>query len=87
MISMRNYFSFYFVLMLISLHVQILAANDDSLRGTITKERAWWDTKFYSIQVKPDFENQSITGVCRIKYNIIKKPTQYMQIDLQSPMH
>ena len=84
---MRKYFLFYFLLMLISVHVQILAANDDSLRGTITRERAWWDTKFYSIQVKPDFENQSITGVCRIKYNIIKKPTQYMQIDLQSPMH
>lgn len=84
---MKKYLLFCFLLVGISTYGQFLASKDDSLRGTVTKERAWWDTKLYSIQVIPDFENQTIKGCCKIKYNIVNTPTQFMQIDLQSPMN
>jgi aminopeptidase N len=55
----------------------------DTLRGSITPERAWWDVTKYALDVKFDFNKRSITGSNTIYYTIVGAPADEMQIDLQ----
>ena len=59
--------------------------RQDSLRGSITPQRAWWDLTYYhlDIEVKPD--QKFISGKNTIHYRVLKPKTQ-LQIDLQPPM-
>jgi aminopeptidase N len=57
----------------------------DSLRGSIGKERAWWDVTHYTIDVKPDIINKSISGKNGIDFKVTNSGKK-MQIDLQEPM-
>ena len=59
--------------------------HQDSLRGSITKERSWWDLKYYHLDVKVNPADKTITGSNTVKYTVL---TEYnkMQIDLQEPM-
>ena len=59
--------------------------RQDSLRGSITKERAWWDVKYYHLNVKVNPADSTITGSNTIKYLVLKE-YNIMQIDLQNPM-
>lgn len=59
----------------------------DTLRGSLTPERTWWDVQRYDITVTPDYHSKSITGFSKIIYKpVMKTHTNYMQIDLQKPM-
>ena len=60
-------------------------SRQDSLRGSITAERAWWDLLHYSIEVKPDIPDKSISGKNSIRYKVLQE-NQSLQIDLQPPM-
>ena len=57
----------------------------DSLRGSITKERAWWDLLHYDIEVTIDINKKSISGKNTIQYKVIEAAS-VIQIDLQDPM-
>ncbi len=57
----------------------------DTLRGSITPERAWWDVIHYVISVTPDFVSKTITGKTDIRFRVISSGKR-MQIDLQEPM-
>lgn len=57
----------------------------DTLRGTITPERAWWDLSHYDLKVSVNPETQSLEGTNTVTYKVLK-PFQVMQIDLQKPM-
>ncbi|WP_411767088.1 M1 family metallopeptidase [Winogradskyella sp. A3E31] len=59
--------------------------RQDTLRGSITPEREWWDLTYYhlDIEVKPD--EKFISGKNTIHYKVLKAH-QVMQIDLQEPM-
>lgn len=62
--------------------------RSDSLRGTLSPERAWWDVQRYDISIKPDIEKRSISGSSEIRYKVVKKDHPLiMQIDLQKPMN
>lgn len=59
----------------------------DTLRGSLTPERLWWDILRYDITVKPDYENKIIKGINSITYKIVnKKSNTKMQIDLQKSL-
>jgi aminopeptidase N len=60
--------------------------RQDTLRGSITPERAWWDVVMYDLQVKPDFTNFTVSGSNTIYFKIVKNPARYLQIDLQEPL-
>ena len=60
-------------------------SRQDSLRGSITPERAWWDAVSYHIGVAPDFNNKTIEGKNEIRFKVLS-PGSRMQIDLQEPM-
>jgi len=57
----------------------------DTLRGSIGKERAWWDIQFYDLHVEPNIGNKTIKGFVDISYSVVDKG-QTMQIDLQQPL-
>ena len=59
----------------------------DTLRGSITPERAWWNVQRYDIIVRPDYNNKTITGENVITYAVVKDNNGIgMQIDLQEPL-
>jgi aminopeptidase N len=60
--------------------------RQDTLRGSITPERAWWDVVMYDLQVKPEFSNFTISGTNTIYFKTVKNPAAKMQVDLQEPL-
>jgi aminopeptidase N len=59
--------------------------HQDSLRGSVTKERIWWDLKHYDLNIKVNTEKKTISGKNIVKYEVLES-YQVMQIDLQKPM-
>src|SRR5687768_3637357 len=57
----------------------------DTVRGSNTAERAWWDAVFYDLHVKVNPADSSIVGRNRIIYRVLG-PAREMQIDLQQPL-
>jgi len=60
-------------------------SRQDTLRGSITPERIWWDLTYYHLKVQVDPEKRYISGENTIKYTILSA-NQTMQIDLQAPL-
>jgi aminopeptidase N len=59
--------------------------RQDTLRGSITPEREWWDLNFYHLAINVNPETKFISGTNTVRYKVLK-PNQVMQIDLQPPM-
>ncbi len=59
--------------------------HDDTLRGSIGPERAWWDLTFYDLKIKVDPTDKHISGSNEIRYKVLQ-PNQVLQIDLQPPL-
>ena len=66
------------------LHQKQEFTHADTLRGTITPERAWWDVTHYNLQVSFNFNKRSIAGYNIISYKIVSAPANEMQVDLQA---
>ena len=79
-------------LMALPLSAQVLNhkqefTKQDTLRGTNTHYRDWWDVKHYKVSVEPDFKTKSIKGYSTITFDVTKKSeTNELQVDLQAPM-
>ena len=59
----------------------------DSLKGSLTKERAWWDVLHYDLAVDLDIEQRTIRGKNNIRFEVIQEMNPgVMQIDLQTPL-
>ena len=57
----------------------------DTIRGSNTPERAWWDATYYDLHVRINPADSSISGYNAITYRVLK-PSREMQIDLQVPL-
>src|SRR5699024_12191737 len=64
----------------------LLVTEADTLRGSITPQRAWWDVTFYDLHVTVQPEDSSITGYNNITYRVTDKQMQ-LQIELQQHLH
>ncbi|MBA0883828.1 M1 family metallopeptidase [Flavobacterium undicola] len=64
---------------------EILFNRQDSLRGSITKARSWWDLKQYRLDIKVNPLDSTITGSNVIRYKVVQE-YNVMQIDLQNPL-
>lgn len=85
---MRQRLFFAALLLALGLNVAAQKANfthQDSLRGSITPERVWWDLTYYHLDVKVDPNDSTISGSNLIQYKVLER-NQLMQIDLQPPM-
>lgn len=74
--------------------------QSDTLRGSITPERAWWDLQHYDLEVTLLINNKSLVGKNTISYRALAAydtkdtaerssldtKSALMQIDLQGPM-
>ena len=90
MTIMKLKFFLVFLFLSASIQAQLLQSKtdftrQDTLRGSITPEREWWDLTYYhlNVDVKPD--EKFISGKNTIQYKVLKT-NQVMQIDLQPPM-
>lgn len=63
----------------------VVFTHQDSLRGSITKERAWWDLKYYHLDIKVNPADKTISGSNTIRYKVLNSYNR-MQIDLQEPL-
>lgn len=59
--------------------------QQDSIRGSITPERAWWDLKKYDLKIRVNPTKRFISGTNTVFYEVLTGAT-CMQIDLQAPM-
>ena len=59
--------------------------HQDSLRGTYTPERSWWDLTYYHLSVKVDIKKKALSGSNLIQYKVLK-PNTKLQIELQEPL-
>lgn len=59
--------------------------RQDTLRGSITPERAWWTLASYDLDVAVDPDRKFISGKNVVFFKVIAEPNR-MQIDLQPPM-
>lgn len=58
----------------------------DTLRGSLSPERNWWDVLHYDIKIEPDYNNKTLQGKVDLRFKVLDTGT-VMQIDLQSPMN
>jgi aminopeptidase N len=64
-----------------------LFSKEDTLWGSNTAYRSWWDVTHYDISIKPDYKDKSIVGNNIITYKTIADDVPFiMQIDLQDPL-
>jgi aminopeptidase N len=77
---------FLLVIMKVDAHTQQnIFTLDDTLRGSITPERAWWNLTFYDLKINVNPSEKSIKGSNTIHYTVLKVQ-KVMQIDLQPPL-
>lgn len=85
-----NYFpriTTFIILLFTTTFLSAQYTHQDTLRGTIGPERAWWDVLHYDLSVTPDYDARSIIGRTTIQYKVLPdQKTDYMQIDLQQPL-
>lgn len=80
----------YIIILLAFTTVQITFGQEsftrqDTLRGSITPERAWWDVTYYHLDVSVDPATKSIKGKNTVQYKVLE-PYKVLQIDLQAPL-
>lgn len=61
-------------------------SKEDTIRGSITPERAWWDVMHYDLVVDVQPATKSINGFNKILFQANEFGTKRMQIDLMEPM-
>jgi aminopeptidase N len=85
---MKNKTLLSIVFLLITISITAQKNNftkQDTLRGSITPERIWWDLKYYHLDIQVFPETKSIKGKNTVEYTVLK-PYQVLQIDLQQPL-
>lgn len=83
-------FSLAFLALSISAKAQLMTdknefTKQDTLRGSITPERSWWDLTYYHLDVEIAPDKKFIFGKNTIQYKVLDQQSK-MQIDLQEPM-
>lgn len=81
---MKSLTFFLLILCTISLSAQEFT-RQDSLRGSITPQRAWWNLTYYHLNVEVLPEEKAIKGSNIIRYKVIVGSDE-LQVDLQAPL-
>lgn len=90
---MKNITFIFSLLILFSNHIfsqglmedKLIPSRQDSLRGSITTEREWWDLTYYHLDIEVNPDKKYIQGSNTVGYKVLRSH-QTMQIDLQEPM-
>src|SRR5580658_5476654 len=65
----------------------VVPTHADTLRGSLTPERTWWDVQRYDITIRPDYLQKTTSGNDLITYKVVSRAQPGMQLDLQAPLH
>jgi len=81
---------FFFTILLITFPIQLYCqvvkfTRQDTLRGSITPERSWWDLTYYHLDIVVNPSDSSVNGTNTVYYKVLT-PASVMQIDLQPPL-
>src|SRR5690349_6040948 len=61
--------------------------HEDTLMGSNTPGRSWWNAQHYDVTVTPDYATKTISGRTTITYTVVAdNHWDYLQLDLQKPM-
>src|SRR5690606_34082908 len=82
---MKHFFSLVLFLMGTLIASSQNFTRQDTLRGSITPERAWWDLNYYHLKVSVDPDRKFISGSNTVRYKVLQ-PAKVLQIDLQEPL-
>jgi len=77
-----------FVLLLLNYQAWSQKTNfteQDTLRGSITPERAWWDLTYYHLDIQVFPKTKFIKGKNTVRYTVLADAKE-LQIDLQAPL-
>lgn len=91
--SKFKYFNILFFAALVSFQISIVSlfaqekpiTRAETLRGSITPEREWWDLRHYDLSVEFFPDTKTIKGSNVISFKTVKSD-YVMQIDLQEPL-
>jgi len=80
----------FFTILLITFPIQLYCqvvkfTRQDTLRGSITPERSWWDLTYYHLDIVVNPSDSSVNGTNTVYYKVLT-PASVMQIDLQPPL-
>ena len=64
---------------------QTTFSRQDTLRGSITSERVWWDLIYYHLDIAVKPADSTIYGSNTVTYKVLET-ANVMQIDLQEPL-
>jgi aminopeptidase N len=80
------FYSACFLLSIAALKAQTIHyTHADTLKGTISKQRVWWDVLHYDLNVAFNSTDSSIKGINKIRYTVLES-YPVMQLDLMQPM-
>ncbi len=65
--------------------IQAQFSRQDTLRGSITPERSWWDLNHYHLDIEVIPSEKKIEGCNTISYTVLQNSDR-IQIDLQPPL-
>ncbi len=74
-----------FLFLLLPMFLVAQFDRQDTLRGSVTPERAWWDLTYYHLDIEVDPAERTIEGRNTVQYRVLE-PGKRMQVDLQPPM-
>ena len=80
----KQFLSICLFLMAIGLSAQQFT-EQDTLRGSITPERAWWDLSYYHLDIEVNPDKKFISGSNLVGYTVLEEK-KVLQIDLQPPL-
>ena len=88
--NMKNFIFLFAVMVAVFLQTAIFAQDkpitrQETLRGSITPERDWWDVQHYNLSVQFFPETKTIKGSNIITFKTVNAGNK-MQIDLQTPL-
>jgi aminopeptidase N len=88
--SARFIYPLYFLLLfafLVPYNAQTVKyTHADSIKGSISRQRAWWDVTYYDIHASFHITDSSVSGFNRIRYKVLESYNPVMQLDLMQPM-
>ena len=64
---------------------KMIFTQQDTLRGSVTPERIWWDLTYYHLELEVVPDEKFITGKNTIAYTVLSE-YQTLQVDLQVPL-
>jgi aminopeptidase N len=77
------------VLVLLGFFTRVISQQSfthaDTVRGSITPERSWWNLLHYTLDITPNITQKTIRGTVVVRFKAIK-PAKRLQIDLQQPL-